>query len=116
MTITYDLDTNIGKIRLLIDDKAGSQFSDEELESFLEDEDDEVLGAAALALESWASSLSESVVEEKIGDYSYKKGTRTGGPADTKMALAAKYRERLETKPQWDYAEWDMTDYGSSEL
>lgn len=70
MTTTYDLSTNIGKIRLTIGDKDTDDavFTDEELQVFLT-ETGSVNLASALALEAWAASYLANVDSEKIGDY-----------------------------------------------
>lgn len=53
MAATYDLSTNVGKIRLLIPDKdvANATFQDDEIEYFLASEGGNIRFAAALALE-----------------------------------------------------------------
>lgn len=106
MSFTYDTDTNVGKVRLLIDDKveATAHFTDEEIETFLSLASDSVLIAAALALEAWAADLSESAESEKIGDYSYTKKLVTN-----KLTLAARYREIEVTTPYFDIASMNLT-------
>ena len=109
MAFTYDLDTNIGKVRLLIDDKsnthdAPAHFSDAEITAFLTMASDVVKAAAIIALQSWAAALSDATTSEKIGDYSYTKKT-----AANKMALATKYQEELDSSPVMDWAEMDLT-------
>ena len=56
MTLTYDVTTNRGKVRLLIPDNRGTDylFEDEEIDAFLAMETT-VYAAAALALETVAS-------------------------------------------------------------
>lgn len=105
MSFTYDTDTDVGKVRLLIDDKveATAHFTDEEIETFLSLAGDSVLLAAALALEAWATSLSETAESEKIGDYSY-----TNKLVEKKLALAKQYRELEATSPVFDIASMDL--------
>ena len=57
MAFTYDLSTNIGKVRLLIPDRVTPDhvFEDDELTAFLTAEGSVVKRATALALESIAS-------------------------------------------------------------
>ncbi len=70
MAYTYDLNTNTGKVRLLIPDNSQDDyiFTDEEIESFIAmtTEDDEVIlyNATALALESIATN--EALVQKVI--------------------------------------------------
>lgn len=58
MSTTYDLATDIGKVRLKIGDTdtAAAQFSDEELQVFI-DEGGTVNASAGLALLAWASAV-----------------------------------------------------------
>jgi len=109
MTITYDLSTDIGKIRLIIQDTAGARFSDEELQVFLDSEGSVNLAAAA-ALEAWAAHLSESAASEKIGDYAYTKKS-----AENKLDLAARYRENDANAPALDWASFNFTDIDETE-
>ncbi len=106
MTTTYDTSTNIGKVRLLIHDTdiTSAHFTDEEIQVFL-DLGGTVYLAAALALESWAGSLSESVDSEKIGDYSYSKKS-----AEKKLKLATQYRSVDADAPSIGWAELNITD------
>lgn len=69
MTATYDLSTDVGKVRLLIpdtdvDEAADALFSNEEISALLGLEGDSVRRAAALALETLASS--EAYVQKVI--------------------------------------------------
>jgi len=109
MTITHDLSTDIGKIRLIIQDTAGARFSDEELQVFLDLEGSVILAAAA-ALEAWAAHLSESAASEKIGDYAYTKKS-----AENKLDLAARYRENDANAPALDWASFNFTDIDETE-
>lgn len=57
MTYTYDLSTDVGKVRLTIPDRveADATWSDEEIQTFLDVENDNWRRATALALETMAS-------------------------------------------------------------
>jgi len=112
-TWTYDVTDNTGKVRLLIGDTdivptSDAQFNDEEIGVFLTMASSSLLLAASYALESWASAITDSLTSEKIGDYAYTKKN-----ADTKMALAKKYREEDSLSPAFEWAEMDLS-YGSS--
>jgi len=107
MTATYDIATDIGKVRLLIGDTdvtpaTDAHFTDEEIQAFLTLYGD-VLMAASYLLESWAASLAGAMKSEHIGDYSYSKDA----VAD-KINLAKKYRDEANTQPASDIAEWDF--------
>lgn len=106
MADTYVLTTNIGKVRLLIGDTdtSDTQFSDDEITAFLTMASNSVNIAAALALESWAATLTDSAESEKIGDYAYTKKQATN-----KLALAARLRENEAEVPLSTWAEMDLT-------
>ena len=112
-TWTYDVTTDIGKVRLLIGDKdiaptTDAQFSDEEIQAFLTMAGNSLLLAASYALESWASAITGTLTSERIGDYSY-----TAKDAETKMALAKKYREEDAMTPAFEWAELDLLGEGA---
>lgn len=109
MAHTYDLTTNIGKVRLLIGDTdivptTDAQFSDEEIQVFLTLASSSLLIAAGYALEAWASAITDSLLSEKIGDYSYTKKD-----ADTKLKLAAEYKKQAAESPYLTWAEMDLS-------
>jgi len=104
MSFTYDLSTDIGKVRLLISDTvAPSHFTDEEIQVFLTLNGESVYPAAAAALESWAASITDSATSEKIGDYAYSKKN-----VDNKLALADKYRTIDASTPVFEIASMDL--------
>jgi hypothetical protein len=108
-TWTYDLATDIGKVRLLISDTdivpvTDAQFSDEEIQVFLTMEGSINL-AAALALETWAAIYSMSTDSESIGDYSY-----TQNVTNKMLELAKRYRENEATEPVLDWGSFNLTD------
>jgi hypothetical protein len=98
--------TNIAKIRLLINDPAGTSqhFTDAEIQAFI-DMAGSVKLASALALEAWAASLTESIDSEKIADYSYSKKS-----ASNKLTLALRYREDEASEPASGWAELDFSE------
>jgi len=106
MTTTYDITTDVGKVRLLIGDTniADAQFSDEEIQIFLDLNDGSLYLAAANALEAWASQISSDIDSEKIANYSY-----TRKSVDNKMKLAAQYRTIESETPIQDWASLDLT-------
>jgi len=109
MAATYDLNTNIGKVRLLISDTdvtpaTDAHFTDEEITAFLTMASRSIYLAAAFALEAWAASLTESAESEKIGDYAYTKKQ-----AANKLALAKRYRETEAETPALTWAEMNLT-------
>ena len=108
MTATYNIATDIGKIRLMIGDtdvtpSTDAHFTDEELQAFLTLTGSINL-AAAMALEAWAATLTSNAESERIGDYSYSKKE-----ASNKLELAKRYRETEATVPAMDIASMDLT-------
>jgi len=108
MSFTYDITTNIGKVRLNINDKVNTydtpaHFSDEELQVFM-DRGGSVNIGTALALEAWAAADFDLMDGERIGDYQY-----TRGAVSKKLTLAKVYREAEEAMPIMEIAEMDLT-------
>ena len=108
MTVTYDLSTVVGKIRLIIGDNdivpvGDAVFSDEELTYFYTAEGSVNLGAAA-ALVAWAAKYATSADSEGMGDYRY-----TQKSVDHMMTLAAKLRETADGYPVFDISSMDLT-------
>ena len=108
MTFTYDVTTDIGKVRLLIKDTditptTDAQFSDEEIQVFL-DMGGSVLMGAAKALEAWAATDMDKLDSEKIGDYAY-----TRGAVSKKLTLAKEYAKQDAEIPVFDWSEMDLT-------
>ncbi len=105
MTATYNLSTDIGKIRLLIGDKdiTNTVFTDEELQIFL-DLQASLNAAAAEALEAWAATYAANADSEKIGDYAY-----TQKNVDKLLDLAKRLRDKDSSTPYQTWAEMDLT-------
>ena len=106
MTVTYDLATDIGKVRLITGDKIISTpvFTDEELQVFLTDAGSVNL-ASAMLLEAWAASYGANADSERIGDYTY-----TQRIVDKMLDLAKRLRDKESDAPALAWAEMDLTD------
>ena len=113
MTLTYDLTTEIGKLRLMIGDTdlTDAKFTDEELQVFIDQASNSLNIAAALALEAWASTYGASAMSEKIGDYSYAQKT-----VDNMLKMAQRYRDSEAETPYFTWAEMDLSSIGDPEL
>lgn len=72
MSYTYNLSTNIGKVRNLIDDttEATALLSDEEITSFLSMRSNDLYQTAAICLIRIAASKSLLAKKKKAGNYS----------------------------------------------
>jgi len=96
--------TDIDKVRLLIGDIGSVQFTDAQIQAFLDMAGDSILIAAGYALEAWAASLTGGLTSEKIGDYAYTKKD-----AENKLKLAMEYKKQESEKPYLAWAEMDLT-------
>lgn len=112
MTVTYNLSTAIGQVRLLIGDKviADPVFTNEELQVFLTSNGDSINLASAQALEAWAASYGANPDNEAIGDYSYRQDV-----VNKMLTLAKRLRDNDSVVPVADYAEMDLENYGDTE-
>ena len=99
--------TDIDKVRLLIGDTGSIQFTDAQIQAFLDMSGGSVLTAAGYALEAWAASITGGLTSEKIGDYAY-----TSKDAENKLKLAMEYKKQDAEKPYLTWAEIDLT-FGS---
>jgi len=105
MTFTYDIATQIGKVRRITSDtiEADPILTDEEIEYFLTAEGSVNLAAAAAA-EAIAAMYALTADTEKIGDYSYSQKI-----VDKMLALAKRLREKEAETPYLTWAEIDLT-------
>lgn len=114
MSFTYDLTTDVGKVRMLIADREEQYalFSDEEISAFLALFSASVFAAAAQALDTIAAS--EVLIQKKIKTLDIE----TDGPAvaTALRAQAAALRERdNEDGAGFDIAEMVYQPFGSRE-
>lgn len=118
MSFTYDLSTDIGKIRLLITDTDSSKeiFSDEEITSFLSitaiDGSNDINLGAAKAMETIAAS--EALVQKKIKLLDLT----TDGPAVAAAlrASAALLREQSDSEVDIDVIEQNLNIFSAREI
>ncbi len=112
MTVTYDLSTLVGKVRLNINDKdiLHPVFTDEEIQYFLTENGNSVNLASATALESWAASYAANASSETIGDYAYQQKI-----VQNMLELAKSLREKEASIPAMTWAEMDLVNYGDAE-
>lgn len=119
MAFTYLLTNDIGLVRLLVPDRvmANAFFEDDEVTAMLALESNDVRCAAAMALETMASS--EAYVQKVIRVLDLS----TNGPATAASLLqrAAKLREQaaaaalLVAGATFDIAEWVVNDFSALE-
>lgn len=72
MSYTYNVNTNIGKVRLYAQDnvEASAAFSDEELQIFLDAKGGDVYRAASMAMIVLAGNKAKLAIRRSAGDYS----------------------------------------------
>ena len=107
MACTYDITTDRGKVRLIINDIAspvGCIFQDLEIDTFLSMHSGNINLAAAEALGAWAAKYALLPDSEKIGDYAYTQKT---------IANMNKLKKELEEKdastPVLEIASMDLS-------
>lgn len=108
MVFTFDLTTNRGKVRLLCTDSVAAYeiFSDDSIDAFLSMESSSVKKAAALALETIASS--EVLVQKRIRLLDLS----TDGPAESAELLkrAKLLRDQADAEEEGDYSPIDFAE------
>lgn len=115
---TYDLTTDVGKVRMLVPDRVTPNhiFEDAEIAAFLEMEGDTVKSAAALALETIASDQVMVLKVMRLMDLQTD-GARVSAAL---LERAAKLRAQAEAEaaeaeagePDFDIAEWALSPFG----
>lgn len=112
MTFTYDVTTDIGKMRMLIPDRvdADAVFTDEEIAAYLSMNDSNIRRAAADALETIASDEAMTLKVVSTLDLS----TNGASTSDAILARAKLLRQQAddadagEEGGSLDYAEMDL--------
>ena len=123
MTVTYLIANDIGKVRLAIADidtttTTGARstwtvlFTDEEIEVFLDQADDDIWMAASYALNSIAASRSMLAKVLKLGDFSEDLSKL----ADSIRAQAKVYAEKAVSEPAGAAAEIAHTDFAYRDI
>ena len=109
MTATYDITTDVGKVRLTTGDKDLTDviFTDEEIQVFLDANSDSIALASADLLEAWANTYAASASSENIGDYAY-----TQRIVDNMLKTAQRLRDNDATVPYFTWAEMDLASIG----
>lgn len=107
MTATYDLETNVGKLRLLLQDTDTDDviFQDEELQVFLSQKGNDLYLAASTVMLALANDKARLAKRKRASKYEHDL---------TKLAnecreQAKVFREEAENIPADDYAEMGIT-------
>lgn len=109
MSFTYDITTDLGRVRRTIGDvtQASARFTDGELQYWLDSEGTVNLAAAA-ACDALAALAADEAGSERIGDYQYDKSSK----GDKWLALASELRARGAAAPS--FASCRPTEAGSA--
>jgi len=113
MAFTYDVTTDIGKVRMLITDRNEARpiFQDAEIQAYLDLEDSSVRRAAAAALETMASD--QALVLKVIVTLDLE--TDGAKVSDALMKRAAVLRQTENETGAFDIAEMITNDFGDRE-
>ena len=113
MTVTYDITTAVGKVRLAIGDTvlADNKFTDEELTYFLSVNSSNTNMAGAAALEAWAASYGQNAASENLGDYAY-----TQKIIENLLKLAERLRDYETSLPAGAAAEVANNDFAARDI
>jgi len=105
--MTYDITTNIGKVRLVTGDNdiANEVFTDAEITYFLGLHSNNINMASVDVLEAWAAKYATNADNEKIGDYSYSQKIH-----DKLLSQASMLKAKEDSTPIIDWAEMDLTE------
>ena len=114
MTVTYDIGTDVGKVRLKIGDTDTDNaiLSDEEIEYFLDVRDGNINLASADALEAIAASDSFLAKVQRIGSYTEDLKSLADSIRKTAMLL----RDQEEETPVVGFAEIAQTDFTARQI
>lgn len=104
--MSYEITTNIGKVRLAIGDtdESNEVFTNTEIEYFLTAQSDNINLAAAQAARAWAAKYTTSADTEKIGDYAYSQKA-----VDKFLKLATTLEEKDASTPYQTYGSFNLT-------
>ena len=110
MTVTYDIITSVGQVRLKIGDTdtTDNVFTDEEITYFLGLHSSNINLASADALESWAAKYGQAPSTEAIGGYSYSQ-TIIFRLMQLSKRLRDTEAEKVATVPIMGIAEMNLT-------
>ncbi|MBA7652650.1 hypothetical protein ES703_60485 [subsurface metagenome] len=104
--MSYDITTNVGKVRLTIGDNTAAEvFTNAEIEFFLSINSNSIPLAAADALEAWMAKYATSASSEKIGDYAY-----TQDIVNKMNKLMKELRAKVASTPYLTWAEMELVD------
>ena len=109
MSFSFNTATNIGKVRVLINDKVetGAQLSDEDINVFLSLEANDIYSSAANCLKSIAASKALLAIRKKAGNYDED----LKDIAKNCLAVAKTYEDKALATPADAQPEEIITDF-----
>jgi hypothetical protein len=114
MAKTYDYSTNVGKVRFFADERDidTTNYTDEEIQGLLDDNDDDVYMATALLWDAKASVAIAKAGRETVGGVS----TDYSSVAQYAMKQAEHFREKAGSEPYAETAEIGGTNFQKREI
>lgn len=114
MSATYDVETDVGLLRLCLQDTDtdNAAFSDEELNALLAQTSNDIYMAASLGWTMVAGHKAKLAKKKSAGKFSYD----TTGAANYCLQQSEKYKKLSEDTPVFDYAEWGTTDFARRQI
>lgn len=114
MSYTYDLGTDVGKVRNLINDTTQSTaiLSDEEISAILTQTGSDILQSAAMACRKISAKYALLAVSKSAGNYSENKS----GISKAYLELAKDFEEQARNTPADASAEIIYTDFNYRQL
>ena len=109
MTVTYDIATLVGQIRLMIGDNnivpiTNAVFTDEEITFFLTQNGSDLNLTAAALCKAWAAKYGANADSERIGDYSYSQTI-----VDKLLKMAATFTAAATNSPALAWGSFNFT-------
>lgn len=113
MSFSYDLSTSVGKVRLNVNDRTSpATFSDEEIQSFLDQNGGDVNLATSMLFYTLAASSTGSGGSIRAGEYSEDLSNQ----AKQYLDMAKAFAEQAVLAPAEGYEENPSTDIGFREF
>lgn len=100
--------TPIQAVRTCIGDKNAVQFSDDEIQFFLDSQGESIFLASGAALDAWAASIGTILKEQRIGDFFDQSGRNQ---VSALQAQAEAFRQIEYNTPAFDFAEENYNEF-----
>lgn len=114
MAITYDINTDIGKMRLFLQDTdtENAVFQDEELAALLQQVNEDLYMAASTGWAIIAGDKAKIAKKKTASKFSYDNTQM----AKECRAQAEHFKKLSEEQPVFDFASWGVTDFAERDI